>query len=222
LRAHTMGVTDMWAAYGRIWSSSTDNTVRVQTLEKTTGAPVSILHPTHVRSLLPVHLTPAAIPVLLTGGSDGAIRIWALPEGEDDDVSTIDGRGVDGDSVVDVHSHDVSALALWVRDPAVEKDKVGEDNFEPVKQVEAWIVSGSLDGSLRRWKLDDLVDGKYNTRTESTSPITETPLYWTTSDWQGANFRPTQQPSAGQQPRSFSISEEEERELAELMSDENS
>ncbi|KAG9093583.1 hypothetical protein FRC07_011438, partial [Ceratobasidium sp. 392] len=160
---------------------------------------------------------------LLTGGSDGAIRIWALPEGEDDDVATIDGRGVNEDGVVDVHSHDVSALALWVRNPAVEnnKDMTEEDGFGPVKQVEAWVVSASLDGTLRRWKLDDLVAGKHNTRTEHSPTIDTTALPWTTPGWKPANFEPTQQPSTGQQPRSFSITEEEERELAELMSDED-
>ncbi|KAG9103127.1 hypothetical protein FRC06_000153 [Ceratobasidium sp. 370] len=216
LKAHTMGVTDMWVAYGRVWSSSTDDTIRVQSLDN--AATVSVLHPTHVRSLLPVHLTPAAAPVLLSGGSDGAIRIWDLQDGEDD-IAAIDGRGVNKDGVVDVHSHDVSALGLWVRDPSVEKDKTA-DGFAQVRQVEAWVVSASLDGTLRRWKLDDLVDGKHNTRTES-GPAAPTDPDWTTPGWQSANFKPTQQPSADQQPKSFAISEEEERELAELMSDED-
>ncbi|QRV74753.1 Katanin p80 WD40 repeat-containing subunit B1 [Ceratobasidium sp. AG-Ba] len=202
MKSHTMGITDMWAAYGRVWSSSTDDTVRVQSLDNSAN-PISIPHSVHVKSLMPVHLTPAAAPVLLTGGSDGAIRVWDLQDA--DDASTIDGREASAGGVIDVHSHDVSALALWVRDPAAEKDKETEDEIKPVKQVEAWIVSASLDGTLRRWKLQDLVDGKHNTVSVQTSTPTVTTA-------------PATQPSSNQQ---FAMSEEEERELAELMSDED-
>ncbi|KAG9079516.1 hypothetical protein FS749_008455 [Ceratobasidium sp. UAMH 11750] len=102
----------------------------------------------------------------------------------------------------------------------------------------ALLVSGSSDKHIKLWDLtsltsstpaltqigsstahtrplDDLVDGKYNTRTESSSAAPAAPD-WTTPGWQGANFNPTQQPSAGQ-VNPFAISEEEERELAELM-----
>lgn len=47
-------------------------------------------------------------------------------------------------SEADAHWHDVTALRLWVR-----KTK-GEDGR---MRVEPWIVSTSLDGTVRRWRL---------------------------------------------------------------------
>lgn len=172
-----MGVTDVWAAHGRVWSgeimrclgwwrsincfliASTDDTVRVQSVEAAQSQSQSLLqHPEHVRSLLPIHLTAAALPILITGTANGALHVWDVEGkggGDGDDPSLIDGRGAQVSGVVDVHSHDVCALALWVRNPAVEKNLGAgkEGTLESVKNPEAWIVSGSLDGTLRRWKL---------------------------------------------------------------------
>lgn len=203
LRAHSMGVTDMWVAHGRVWSASTDNTVRVQSLDK--PAVPSLVHTTHVRSLLPLHLTPAGVPAVITGSAAGGLHIWdveASSSGDGDDPASIDGSGARESGLVDVHWHDVSALALWIRHPGVE----GEVKELPtVKSAEAWIVSGSLDGTLRRWRLPDLLDGKHNTSAESDTPA---PV-------------PAQKPAA-QKSKGFAMTEEEERELAELMSDEDS
>lgn len=144
-------------------AASTDDTVRVQTVDSAASqpqiSPPLLQHPTHVRSLLPIHLTVAALPILITGTANGPLHIWDVEGnggGDGEDASLIDGRGARASGVVDVHAHDVSALALWVRDPAIEKGvSAGKEGvaLEPVKTAEAWVVSGSLDGTLRRWKL---------------------------------------------------------------------
>ncbi|KAF8604510.1 WD40 repeat-like protein [Ceratobasidium sp. AG-I] len=220
LKAHTMGVTDLWAAHGRVWSASTDDTVRVQNVEgaatpaqsQSQLSPPLLQHPAHVRSLLPIHLTAAALPILIAGAAGGALHVWDVEGkggGDEENLSLIDGRGARVSGVVDVHSHDVCALALWVRNPALEKGlSAGKEGvtLEPVKNPEAWVVSGSLDGTLRRWKLTDLVDGKFNTADAEANPTEETPS----------------QQAPAQKTNAFSISEEEERELAELLSDEDS
>lgn len=42
-------------------------------------------------------------------------------------------------SVTDAHAHEVTALGWWYR--------------EVEGKTEVWIISASLDGTLRRWKL---------------------------------------------------------------------
>lgn len=256
LEAHTMGVTDMWVAHGRVWSgelvvlvdvspailtndtilrgnlASTDNTVRVQSFDKGAVSPC-LGHPTHVRSLLPLHLTPTGLPVVIAGSSSGGIHMWDLEwNGDSDDPSVIDGSGARESGLVDVHSHDVSALALWIRHPTIEASiyTSGKGQELPlVKSVEAWIVSGSLDGTLRRWRvtgqsqlegpltnqthpIKDLLDGKHNTTGDltGTQPQAEA----------NAASKPPEKPSTRQS--TFTMTEDEERELAELMSDDDS
>ncbi|CAE6456369.1 unnamed protein product [Rhizoctonia solani] len=239
LQAHTMGITDIWAAHGRVWSGeldmlmvvisyqyswcifagnlvSTDNTARVQALDKGAVSP-PLDHATHVRSLIPLHLTPVGLPVLITGTSTGALHIWDLEwSGDGDDPAVIDGNGARESGVVDVHSHDVTALALWVRQPVAEAaTETASDGKElsRVQSAEVWIVSGSLDGTLRRWRLSDLLDGKYSTiASAATEPQANAPK---------PNSKVPQNPPSGK-PESFAMTEEEERELAELMSDEDS
>ncbi|KAF8688860.1 WD domain, G-beta repeat, partial [Rhizoctonia solani] len=214
LQAHTMGITDMWVAHGRVWSASTDNTVRVQSLEKeAVSHPLD--HATHVRSLIPLHLTSAGLPVLITGSAAGSLHIWDLEwTGDGDDPAVIDGSGAHESGMVDVHSHDVSALALWVRQPATESaiETANEGKELPrVKSVEAWVVSGSLDGTLRRWRLSDLSDGKYNTNAEAAAE----------SQVDTSSSKPPRN-LPDEKSKAFTMTEEEERELAELMSDDDS
>lgn len=45
---------------------------------------------------------------------------------------------------VDAHWHDVTAIRLWMRKFAGEDGKT---------RVEPWIISTSLDGTIRRWRL---------------------------------------------------------------------
>ncbi|CAE6479167.1 unnamed protein product [Rhizoctonia solani] len=215
LQAHTMGITDMWVAHGRVWSASTDNTVRVQALEKE-AVSHSLDHATHVRSLIPLHITPAGLPVLITGTAMGALHIWDLEwQGDGDDPAIIDGNGARESGMIDVHSHDVTALALWVRQPMAEAatEIMNEGKELPrVQSAEPWVVSGSLDGTLRRWRLSDLLDGKYSIVAQA---ATESQV-----DEPKPNSKVPQKSSSGGL-KAFEMTEEEERELAELMSDED-
>ncbi|CAE6446631.1 hypothetical protein ACGC1H_002903 [Rhizoctonia solani] len=210
LQAHTMGITDIWVAHDRVWSASTDNTVRIQTLDVGAVSP-SLGHATHVRSLIPLHLTPAALPVLITGSAMGSLQIWDLEwAGDGNDPAVIDGSGAHQSGMLDVHSHDVTALALWVREPVAEAatETASEGKELPlVRSVEVWIVSGSLDGTLRRWRLSDLLDGKY---IKASQAATESKPDASKPD------------TPGEKSKAFAMTEEEERELAELMSDEDS
>jgi WD40 repeat protein len=117
----------------------------------------SLDHAIHVRSLIPLHLTPAGLPVLIAGSATGGLHIWDLEwAGDGDDPAVIDGSGARESGMVDVHSHDVTGLALWVRQPAAESamETASEGKeLTRVQSAEAWVVSGSLDGTLRRWRL---------------------------------------------------------------------
>lgn len=94
-----------------------------------------IQHPTAVKTILPLSLTPLAEPYLLTGAGD-AIRVYDVSSPEEPELI----------AETDAHWHDVTALRLWIRKSEVEG--------EPGKvRVEPWIVSASLDGTLRRWRL---------------------------------------------------------------------
>lgn len=119
--------------------ASADETIQVYyddpPIERPQGSkpPGPIAHSTAVRSLLPLSITPLAEPYLLTGSGD-TIRVY--------DVSSLDTPELLGE--IDAHWHDVTALRLWMRKTAVEEGKV---------KVEPWIVSASLDGTLRKWRL---------------------------------------------------------------------
>lgn len=94
-----------------------------------------ITHPTAARAVLPLSLTSLAEPYLLTGSGD-VIRAY--------DISSPDEPELLGET--DAHWHEVIALRLWVRKTPLEN--------EPGKyKVEPWVVSASLDGTLRKWKL---------------------------------------------------------------------
>lgn len=95
----------------------------------------ALTHPTAVRAVLPLLITPLAEPYILTGSGD-IIRAY--------DISSPDEPELLGET--DGHWHDVTALRLWMRKSAVEGES-GKYKIEP------WVVSTSLDGTLRKWKL---------------------------------------------------------------------
>ena len=81
-------------------------------------------------------MTDLAEPYVITGSGD-IIRIY--------DVSSPEEPELLGE--VDAHWHDVTALRLWVR------RSVG-DNGQT--RVEPWIISASLDGTIRKWRLSGM------------------------------------------------------------------
>ncbi|KAJ6618326.1 WD40-repeat-containing domain protein [Mycena sp. CBHHK59/15] len=176
LNHHRTGINEMLFGRGQLWTASADDTVQVlpdpTSPQPTTIPPVSITHPAAVRCILPLSVTDLAEPYLITGAGD-VIRVY--------DVSSI--REPELINEVDAHWHDVTALRLWVR------KSVGTDNKT---RVEPWVVSTSLDGTIRKWRLSAL-------RVEPPKKIASTAA-----------------PSS-QDGSKFEMTEEEERELAELM-----
>ncbi|TFK86376.1 WD40 repeat-like protein [Polyporus arcularius HHB13444] len=146
LQHHRTKVDDMIYGNGLLWTASTDETVHIIPHVAPAPAPAPgtkpippIQHPTAVRTILPLSVTPLGEPYLLTGSGD-VIRVYDVSSPEEPELI----------AEIDAHWHDVTALRLWIRKSQVEG--------EPGKvRVEPWIVSASLDGTLRRWRLDDLL-----------------------------------------------------------------
>lgn len=188
LNHHRTRINEMVHENGQLWTASSDETVQVKLHPPLapSSIPVTKLTPplTHsapVKSILPLHLTPLAEPYLLTGAGD-IIRVY--------DISTPEEPELLGE--VDAHWHDVIALRLWMRTTPVQGAK-GQYRVEP------WIVSTSLDGTIRKWRLAELLNPTVPKAVE-TKPVNPEPKSDTTEP--------------------FGMSEDEERELAELMDSE--
>jgi hypothetical protein len=95
-----------------------------------------LTHPVAVRAILPLNLTNLSEPYLLTAAGD-VLRIY--------DISTLDEPEYIGE--VDAHWHDITAVRLWMR------KFVGDDGKA---RVEPWIITTSLDRTIRKWKLTGL------------------------------------------------------------------
>ena len=116
-------------------AASADDTVQVVSINSSSEAdkvPRIIAHQTAVRCLLPIVLTDLIEPYLITGAGD-TIRSF--------DISSLQEPDLLG--AVDAHWHDVTNVRLWMRKTTVD----GQTRIEP------WIISASLDGTLRKWKL---------------------------------------------------------------------
>ncbi|KAJ6547111.1 WD40-repeat-containing domain protein [Mycena capillaripes] len=177
LNHHRTGINEMRFGRGQLWTASSDDTAQIISDPASTAkAPVSITHPAAVRCILPLSVTDLAEPYLITGAGD-VIRVY--------DVSSLQEPELINE--VDAHWHDVTALHLWIR------KSVGVDSKT---RIEPWVVSTSLDGTIRKWRLADLL-------TQSPPPRPEPPKV---------------EPSpAAQTASKFEMTEEEERELAELL-----
>ncbi|KAH9854087.1 WD40-repeat-containing domain protein [Lenzites betulinus] len=196
LKHHRTRVNAMALGNSELWTASSDDTVQIiprPTLgaaptpasapetPAVTKPPPPIQHPTAVKALLPLTLTPLAEPYLLTGAGD-VIRVYDVSDPLEPELL----------SEVDGHWHDVTALRLWMRRSAVE----GEPGMV---RVEPWVVSASLDGTIRRWRLSELLQPP-----PPPPPKTEEVEV------------PKPEPVA-EVPEESGMTEEEERELAELM-----
>lgn len=165
---HRTKINEMMIGHGQLWTASADETVQVvpETSKPTIAKlPKPITHPVSARAILPLSLTVVAEPYLVTGAGD-VLRTY--------DISDLDDPTLLGE--VDAHWHDVTCIRLWIR-----------------KGSEPWVVTASLDGTLRKWKLSELID-------PSTLP------------------KPAEDPP-GIPKGPDALTEEEERELAELMDD---
>jgi len=137
-------------------------------------------HPLPVRAILPLSLTPLLEPYVVTAYGD-VIRLY--------DLSTISEPEILGE--IDAHWHDVTAVKLWMR---TSKNEAGQTRIEP------WIVSTSLDGTIRKWRFSELATSTPDNPAGRTEPVVISPVP-----------EPVGDAPAGE------LTEEEERELAELM-----
>ncbi|SRR6266550_1565214 len=125
--------------------ASSDESVQVMFTNPTQGKPPRpITHPTAVRAILPLSLTALADTYLVTGAGD-VIRTY--------DISNLEEPELLGE--VDAHWHDVTSIRLWLRQIKAQGGVV---------RVEPWVVTASLDGTLRKWKLS----GEYHETPDKT------------------------------------------------------
>ncbi|KAG6869079.1 hypothetical protein C0993_003399 [Termitomyces sp. T159_Od127] len=179
LTHHRTRINEILYGSDLLWTASADGTVQV--LDR---APMSSLqkpsppieHPVPVRAILPLSLTELGEPYLLTGAGD-IMRVY--------DVSTSDEPELIRE--MDAHWHDITAIRLWKR------ATIGVDGMT---RIEPWIVTTSLDGTIRKWRLSELLS----------SPPTHKE--------QGL---PASVPTTCVQKAGVEMTEDEERELAELM-----
>ena len=158
-------------------TASADETVQI-TVPSTSspGLPTPkpippLTHPLGVKAILPIQLTPVGEPLLLTAYGD-LIRTYDVSDPYTPELL----------STTDAHWFDVTALRLWAR----RIEKGGKAAIEP------WVVSVSLDQTVRKWRLADLV-----------SPPKDIP-----------------KSSPKKEKIESGLTAEEEAELAELMQDE--
>lgn len=123
--------------------ASNDELVIIQPFSSSASAGVppkthAITHFNAVKAILPLSLTTLAEPYLLSASGD-VVRLYEYDFTAPDDPPELLGE-------IDAHWHDVTALGLWIR--VFEKD--GKTCSEP------WILSASLDATLRRWKIEGI------------------------------------------------------------------
>ncbi|TFK54822.1 WD40 repeat-like protein [Heliocybe sulcata] len=172
---HRTGINDMVHGAEQLWTASSDETVQAQHVGANNSAKTipPITHPVAVKAILHLGLTDLEEPYLITGAGD-VIRVYDISSPDEPELL----------NEIDAHWHDVTALRLWLR------KTVGEDG---VSRVEPWVISASLDGTLRKWRVSEMI-------------------------------KPTPPPVAAKseeatEPKSSGLTEEEERELEELMAE---
>ncbi|KAF8078130.1 WD40-repeat-containing domain protein [Lyophyllum atratum] len=182
LNHHRTRINEMLYGNGHLWTASSDETVQVLHRDSVKHPPKKpippISHPVAVRSILPLALTELAEPYLITGAGD-VLRVY--------DISTPEEPELLRD--VDAHWHDITGIRLWKR------ETVGSDGRT---RIEPWVISTSLDGTIRTWRLSELLIPASPNQTELkvTAPAPPAP--------------------AGEAD-GFQMTEDEERELAELL-----
>ncbi|GAA6000149.1 uncharacterized protein JCM10292_004007 [Rhodotorula paludigena] len=222
VRHHELGIHDMLVGpQGELWTASTDNSALLSQLSLTSASvpPTPLLrlpHPAQLRSLLPLSLSPAALThslltgtpppaFLLTGASDELIRAFDLSLAALDPSPTREaqrawrGAPLREGSVpegcvreVEGHTHEVVQLRAY--------RSRGDGGA-------LWVLSAGLDGTLRRWRWDEM-------RSEKRDRIVLIPV----EGGIGAARGKEDEGDKADKGESL-LTEEEERELAELMGD---
>ncbi|GAA5852558.1 hypothetical protein JCM8547_002542 [Rhodosporidiobolus lusitaniae] len=211
VRDHEMGIWDLKVGpEGELWTASADSSLLLSRLSLSTPStpPTPLLripHPSQVRSFLSLPLTPLSLSLpppsyVLTGASDELLRVFDLadPSGAMDSdeererkrewtgLPLPEGAELEGCvNEIEGHTHDVVALGAYT-----------VKNAEKGGRREVWIVSGSLDGTLRRWKFEEEL--KMRGRFERVEIV---------------------EIKEDEEGKESLLTEEEERELEELMAD---
>ncbi|KWU44084.1 WD40 repeat-like protein [Rhodotorula sp. JG-1b] len=197
VRQHEGGIYDLALSRdGEMWTASVDNSVLLAQLSLTSAsaAPTPLLripHPAQVRSVLPLASVFPDSPYLVTGSSDELFRLIDLSSSAALDPNPAreakrEWRGLPLAATapvqgcvrtVEAHTHEVVQLCAYVSSDGQQQ----------------WLLSASLDNTLRRWKWPDVLTQEM----DKVVVVKETA------------------------PEESLLTEEEERELAELMGDDN-
>lgn len=191
-------------------------------------------HPYFVKTILPLpELTLGQdIHYAITGSTDEQIRVWDLSmvsdhAGEIEDGSRSAKQLVSAADAADQykdgkkppgmvyelegHFHEVVKLAIWSTTGETQLEVEDEDELsKPSEQrEETYIVSAGLDCTIRKWRLRDVLElakaaAKLKDKPEELTKLEKKTLH---------NIRAGKEDA----PKTAMITEEEERELAELM-----
>lgn len=190
-------------------------------------------------SLLPSLPAPSGSSYVLSGSTDENIRVWDVSELEPEagPSSLLGGEGVKGKIAqtglkplatekalvkeIEGHFHQVTSLAIWIRSPEAIVRTEGEGGVggnEESRKKSVWIVSGSLDGTLRKWSWEEIMDDfKGINRIDRNS---ETPAHVHKEVQSEFKEKIVKKEGSAEGVEGVDITEDEMWELEELMGDE--
>ncbi|SNX83266.1 uncharacterized protein MEPE_01973 [Melanopsichium pennsylvanicum] len=120
---------------------------------------VKIIHKDFVKCVLPLafslHPTYSHFDrfseAVVTGASDEHVRLFSNPFNTDGQVNEVEG-----------HWHEITSLAIWTRNATTSISNAEftkttttttTTSIPTANDIETWIISAGLDGSIRRWNL---------------------------------------------------------------------
>jgi hypothetical protein len=202
-------------------TASVDNTVLYHPFNSKT--PIPIPHPYYVKSLRLLPPTFHSTPLLLTGSTDESIRVFDISPILEGILTTCNSNSTTTTAAaaaaaslpsakerksIEGHCHEVSALDTWI--------KTG------ISGKEAWVVSAGLDGTIRRWSMEGEPGGgggELLMRLCRLLTHAHTPPH-ARSDVLHPKDLPEDVEDDEEAKEGNGLTEEEERELAEMMDDE--
>ncbi|GAW05816.1 WD40 repeat-like protein [Lentinula edodes] len=137
---HRTKITELYLSSEQLWTASSDETVQVRYLSEAEKRPTPppIHHATAVRCILPLHLTDLQEPYIITGSGD-FMRVYDVSSANEPELL----------NEIDAHWRDITHIRLWMRQSVDEKNNQ--------KRIEPWIITTSLDCTVRRWRLSELL-----------------------------------------------------------------
>ncbi|GAC96351.1 hypothetical protein PHSY_003931 [Pseudozyma hubeiensis SY62] len=161
---------------------------------------IHLPHTDFVKSILPLPLFPTTnLSSIITGGSDEHLHIYPTPSSPP--------------ILIEAHWHELTSLALYIRPPSPNSPIL-----PPSSTPEVWIISASLDASIRRFNLATLPSFPPPQLVKPSPDDSEKPHQ---QQWNQYSIPPTAH-SKLPTDDATQMTAEEEAELAELMdSDDN-